>query len=238
MTNLSADDVKHKAADLTTTIVEGAKEFKEEEVKSAGGSKAFIAGGVGGICTVLVGEAASPFLPRLRSSSPPPADGELACPALSPGHPFDLTKTRLQTAAPGTYTGAIDVVKKTLARDGVRGCVLSSSSPGRAPLATSADQVARHTWVRLYRGMGAPIVGVTPIFALSFWSYDLGKKLATSFLPSPPAALTATGEVSKELTLSQLAFAGFFSAIPTTLVTGPAERVKVLLQVRRSLRSR
>lgn len=71
MTNLSADDVKHKAADLTTTIVEGAKEFKEEEVKSAGGSKAFIAGGVGGICTVLVGEAASPFLPRLRSSSPP-----------------------------------------------------------------------------------------------------------------------------------------------------------------------
>ena len=37
------------------------------------------------------------------------------------GHPFDLTKTRLQTAAPGTYTGAIDVVKKTVARDGFSG---------------------------------------------------------------------------------------------------------------------
>ena len=37
------------------------------------------------------------------------------------GHPFDLTKTRLQTAAPGTYTGAIDVVKKTIARDGATG---------------------------------------------------------------------------------------------------------------------
>lgn len=37
------------------------------------------------------------------------------------GHPFDLTKTRLQTAAPGVYTGAVDVVKKTLARDGVSG---------------------------------------------------------------------------------------------------------------------
>jgi hypothetical protein len=39
------------------------------------------------------------------------------------GHPFDLTKTRLQTAAPGVYKGALDVVKKTLARDGVSGCV-------------------------------------------------------------------------------------------------------------------
>uniref|UniRef100_A0A0W0FGJ4 Uncharacterized protein n=1 Tax=Moniliophthora roreri TaxID=221103 RepID=A0A0W0FGJ4_MONRR len=41
----------------------------------------------------------------------------------SPGHPFDLTKTRLQTAPPGTYTGALDVVKKALARDGVSGQV-------------------------------------------------------------------------------------------------------------------
>lgn len=53
--------------------------------------KSFLSGGIGGTCAVLV------------------------------GHPFDLTKTRLQTAPPGTYTGGIDVVKKTLARDGVRG---------------------------------------------------------------------------------------------------------------------
>jgi Mitochondrial carrier protein len=44
------------------------------------------------------------------------------------GHPFDLTKTRLQTAGPGQYTGALDVVKKTLARDGVKGCVVFLSS--------------------------------------------------------------------------------------------------------------
>lgn len=37
------------------------------------------------------------------------------------GHPFDLTKVRLQTAPAGTYTGALDVVKQTLARDGVKG---------------------------------------------------------------------------------------------------------------------
>jgi solute carrier family 25 carnitine/acylcarnitine transporter 20/29 len=74
--------------------------------------KAFVAGGFGGVCAVLV------------------------------GHPFDLTKTRLQTAAPGTYTGGLDVVKKTLARDGPTG---------------------------LYRGVVPPLLGVTPIFALSFW---------------------------------------------------------------------
>lgn len=42
---------------------------------------------------------------------------------LCPGHPFDLAKTRLQTAAPGQYTGMVDVMKKTLARDGIKGYV-------------------------------------------------------------------------------------------------------------------
>ncbi len=27
-----------------------------------------------------------------------------------------------------------------------------------------------------YKGMAAPIVGVTPIFAMSFWGFNLGKK--------------------------------------------------------------
>jgi solute carrier family 25 carnitine/acylcarnitine transporter 20/29 len=34
------------------------------------------------------------------------------------------------------------------------------------------------------------------------------------------------------LTIAELACAGAFSAVPATLVAGPAERVKVLLQVR------
>ena len=29
----------------------------------------------------------------------------------------------------------------------------------------------------LYRGMTAPLVGVTPIFAICFWGYDQGQKL-------------------------------------------------------------
>jgi solute carrier family 25 carnitine/acylcarnitine transporter 20/29 len=63
----------------------------KEEKQTVSPIKSFISGGFGGICAVLV------------------------------GHPFDLTKTRLQTAPAGTYTGAVDVVKKTIARDGVRG---------------------------------------------------------------------------------------------------------------------
>ncbi|KAJ3967619.1 mitochondrial carrier domain-containing protein [Lentinula raphanica] len=115
--------------------------------------KAFIAGGFGGVCAVLV------------------------------GHPFDLTKTRLQTAPTGTYTGAIDVVKKTLARDGVFG---------------------------VYRGIVPPLFGVTPIFAVSFW---------------------VRANNDGPLSTTQLAAAGFLSAVPTTVVTAPVERAKVLLQV-------
>lgn len=76
------------------------------------------------------------------------------------GHPFDLTKTRLQTAAPGTYTGAIDVVKKALARDGATGYVTSRHLKHSKVVTTIYS---------LYRGVVPPLLGVTPIFAVSFW---------------------------------------------------------------------
>lgn len=57
--------------------------------------RSLIAGGVGGVCAVVV------------------------------GHPFDLVKVRLQTAEKGIYSGAIDCVKKTIAREGLaRVCLL------------------------------------------------------------------------------------------------------------------
>lgn len=127
--------------------------------------KSFAAGGFGGACAVAV------------------------------GYPFDLVKTRLQTAAPGTYNGAMDVVRKTIAKDGLTG---------------------------LYRGVAAPLAGVTPMFAVSFWGYDLGKRLVSSVWT--PAG--ADGGLS----IAQISAAGFFSAIPATAVTAPFERVKVILQ--------
>ncbi|KAH9837163.1 mitochondrial carrier [Rhodofomes roseus] len=127
--------------------------------------KSFLAGGFGGVAAVLV------------------------------GHPFDLIKTRLQTAPPGTYTGAVDAVRKTLARDGATG---------------------------LYRGVVPPLLGVTPIFAVSFWAYDMSKALILAVTPN---------RKDQTLSISELATAGFLSAVPTTLVTAPVERAKVLLQV-------
>ena len=140
-------------------------ELQQQSSSLASSVKSFVSGGFGGICAVLV------------------------------GHPFDLIKTRLQTAPPGTYSGALDVTSKTIRADGLRG---------------------------LYRGMGPPLIGVTPIFALSFFSYDLGKKLVYAATPN---------RADQTLNLTELSIAGFFSAIPTTLVAGPAERIKVLLQL-------
>lgn len=61
------------------------------------GLRSFIAGGVGGVCAVLT------------------------------GHPFDLVKVRLQTAEKGVYSGAVDCVRRTIAREGpirVRGVLV------------------------------------------------------------------------------------------------------------------
>ncbi|KAG1742054.1 mitochondrial carrier [Suillus lakei] len=107
--------------------------------------------------------------------------------AILVGHPFDLTETWLQTPALGTYTGAIDVVRKTLTRDGVTG---------------------------LYRGMVPPPLGVTPIFAVSFWAYDASKSLILTLTPK---------HTSKKLSMAELATAGFMSAIPMTLITAPVQ---------------
>jgi len=109
------------------------------------------------------------------------------------GHPFDLVKVRLQTS--NQYKGFIDCATKIVTRDGFRG---------------------------LYRGMSAPLIGVTPIFAVCFWGYDMGKKIAVAATKHDP---------SKPLTYGQIMFAGGFSAIPTTLIMAPGERIKVLLQI-------
>jgi solute carrier family 25 (mitochondrial carnitine/acylcarnitine transporter), member 20/29 len=93
------------------TALPSKEELKEDVVQATKSSlqslRALVAGGVGGVCAVVV------------------------------GHPFDLVKVRLQTAEKGVYSGAMDVVRKTVAREGLmRG---------------------------LYAGVSAPLVGVTPM---------------------------------------------------------------------------
>lgn len=146
-----------------------AEELKEDVAKATAKSfqsiRDFVAGGAGGVCAVVV------------------------------GHPFDLVKVRMQTAEKGVYSGAMDVVKKTVAKEGL----------GRG----------------LYAGVSAPLVGVTPMFAVSFWGYGVGKQLVES------VSTVKDGQYS----VGQVSAAGFFSAIPMTLITAPFERVKVLLQI-------
>ncbi|CZR66700.1 probable carnitine/acyl carnitine carrier [Phialocephala subalpina] len=141
------------------------EELKQAELKAFAGLRSLAAGGFGGVCAVIV------------------------------GHPFDLVKVRLQTADRGVYSSALDVVRKSIARDGLRR--------------------------GLYAGVSAPLVGVTPMFAVSFWGYDVGKNLVRKF---------STVE-NDQFSVAQVSAAGFFSAIPMTAITAPFERVKVLLQI-------
>lgn len=53
--------------------------------------------------------------------------------------------------------------------------------------------------------------------------YDVGKSLVRSFSPQTDA--------NTPFTIAQVSTAGFFSAIPMTIITAPFERVKVLLQI-------
>ena len=76
-----------------TPLIPSKDEIKNEAItvtkSTLSGLRSLIAGGVGGVCAVVV------------------------------GHPFDLVKVRLQTAEKGVYNGAIDVVKRTVAREGL-----------------------------------------------------------------------------------------------------------------------
>ena len=78
----------------TGPSIPSAEEVKTEVVEASNQTlssfRSLIAGGVGGVCAVVV------------------------------GHPFDLVKVRMQTAEKGVYTGALDVVRKTVAREGLR----------------------------------------------------------------------------------------------------------------------
>jgi solute carrier family 25 carnitine/acylcarnitine transporter 20/29 len=115
--NQKIDSLPPLVADKLPHLPESKEELKED-VKEAGkkslaGLRSLAAGGFGGVCAVIV------------------------------GHPFDLVKVRLQTAERGVYTSALDVVRKSIARDGLRR--------------------------GLYAGVSAPLVGVTPMCMLSFY---------------------------------------------------------------------
>ncbi|GAT31300.1 mitochondrial carnitine acyl carnitine carrier [Aspergillus luchuensis] len=121
------------------------------------------------------------------------------------GHPFDLVKVRLQTAEKGVYSGAIDVVKRTVAREGL----------ARVALSAVADR----------RNRDFMQVSLLPWWESRQCGYDVGKTLVGKM------SEVRVENNTPQYTIGQISAAGFFSAIPMTLITAPFERVKVLLQI-------
>jgi solute carrier family 25 carnitine/acylcarnitine transporter 20/29 len=129
-----------------------------------------------------------------------------AC-AVLVGHPLDLVKVRMQTSGSvpvgSASVSVTGMLSDTLRKEGVRG---------------------------LYRGVSAPLTAVSPMFAVSFWSYDMGQRIVKSYgqwgMTEEQKAVTPYS-----LSMSEICVAGALSAIPTTGIMAPSERIKCLLQV-------
>ena len=70
----------------------------------------------------------------------------------------------------------------------------------------------------LYRGMAAPIVGIAPVFAISFAGYGFGQTLQKRNGDNP-------------LTVTQEFYAGCWAGVFTTPIMVPGERIKCVLQL-------
>jgi len=107
-----------------------------------------------------------------------------------------VSAVRLQTQSSTSplYSGAWDCTKQTVAKEGPRA---------------------------LYKGMFAPLIASSPIFALSFMGFGIGKKLQQK---TPDEALGP----------GRLAMAGALSGFVTTIIMAPGERIKCLLQVQQA----
>lgn len=121
------------------------------------------------------------------------------------GHPIDLIKVRMQVASGAATAAAQNARVSTFGM--LRGVFLKEGVPG------------------LYRGVQAPLLAVTPAFAVSFWSYDVASRGIVEY---------SQLEKEDQMTLSQVALAGGFSGLPLAAIIGPTERIKCLMQVDKS----
>uniref|UniRef100_H3CMZ1 Uncharacterized protein n=1 Tax=Tetraodon nigroviridis TaxID=99883 RepID=H3CMZ1_TETNG len=86
------------------------------------------------------------------------------------GHPLDTIKvselkTQTKSSCAVLYTGTYDCFRKTVSKEGLRG---------------------------LYKGMGAPLAGVAPMMAISFFGFGLGKQLQQTDSNSPLKSLPSS----------------------------------------------
>jgi solute carrier family 25 carnitine/acylcarnitine transporter 20/29 len=129
------------------------------------------------------------------------------------GHPIDLVKVRQQVSGGTSKPSRVKATAKIAAK---------KLMGGNSTFGTLRNIFIKDGINGLYRGVQAPLIAVTPGFAVSFWSFDLAGRtiLEHSHL-----------ERNEELSLTQVALAGAFSGIPLAAIFGPTERIKCLMQV-------
>jgi len=128
------------------------------------------------------------------------------------GHPIDLVKVRQQVG--GASKAPTEAGKTTM-------------TAARSVGSNSTFGMLRNIFLKegingLYRGVQAPLIAVTPGFAVSFWSFDFAGKSIRDY-----NGMARTDNLS----LRQATQAGAFSGIPLALIFGPTERIKCLMQV-------
>ena len=116
------------------------------------------------------------------------------------GHPLDLIKVRMQTG--GGSGSVLSMLTSTIRTEGIAG---------------------------LYRGVSAPLTAATPLFAVYFLGYDIGKRTVRWWEED----VRKRGPL-ENFTVGHCCVAGGISAIPSTAVMAPTERIKCLLQIQQA----
>ncbi|KAG2426438.1 hypothetical protein HYH02_014796 [Chlamydomonas schloesseri] len=130
------------------------------------------------------------------------------------GYPFDTVKVRLQSAAPGTYRGALDCAVKVVQREGLRR--------------------------GLFRGLSSPLVGGTLETGVNYLVYSrvLDALRASSLAASAAAGGGGVGgggvggaDTPGCTPLGHVAAAGAVAGVALSFILGPTELVKCRMQL-------
>ncbi|KAJ3235909.1 carnitine transporter [Chytriomyces hyalinus] len=121
-------------------------------------------------------------------------------------HPFDLVKVRLQSPQ-FSYRNGFHAVSQILRADGPAG---------------------------LYRGVSPVLIGAGPVMGVCYLSYSTVLVGVHSMLYGPQASIPDGSKLVDTLPIQYVALAGACASIPTALILGPAERIKILMQVQTS----
>jgi solute carrier family 25 carnitine/acylcarnitine transporter 20/29 len=113
------------------------------------------------------------------------------------GYPFDTLKVRLQTSD-GRFNGMMDCVRQTIKNEG---------------------------FVGFYKGVSSPLIGVTGVNAVCFFSYN------QSLLIYQRLFMNGNEIDRTQYQLSPYVFAGALTGVALSFVEGPVELFKAKLQV-------